>query len=100
MRKIAAKTLRVYITVIRFIHVDQFLSIKIFTDLTLRRALNKTTSLNSQSYNIAYKQLIFRETLKKIVTEDSIIPTIMRDFVFCLVFADYFRIDKLIYTKR
>ena len=100
MKKIAAKTLRVYIAAIHFIHVDQFLSVKIFINLTLRRTLDKTTSLNSQPHNIAHKQLIFWETLKKIITKDSIISTIMKDSVFCLIFAGYFRIDELTYTER
>jgi len=100
MGKIAAKTLRVYMAAIRSIHVDRSLSVEVFTDPTLRRALDGTTSLNPQPHNVAHKQPISRETLKKIVTGGSTIPTIMGDSAFCLAFAGCFRIGELTYTER
>ena len=100
MGRVALKTLRLYLAVIRSIYINRILLVTVFKNILLCCILDRATSLNPSLKEATLKLLILYSILAKIATSSNLILGINTNTAFCLIFAGYLYIGKISYTNK
>jgi hypothetical protein len=100
MGKVALKTLHLYLTAIRFIHINHILPVVVFENALLCYILNGATSLNLNLKEVTPKLLILYSILAKIATSSNLILKVNTNAAFCLAFTGYLYIGEISYTDK
>jgi len=100
MGRVALKTLRLYLAVIRSIHVNHILLVAVFENVLLCRILDGATSLNPNLKEATPKLLILYSILTQIATSSNSILGVNTNAAFCLAFIGCLCIGEISYTNK
>ena len=100
MGRVALKTLRLYLTAIRFIYINHILLVIVFKNALLYYILNGVTSLNFNLKEATLKLLISCNILAKIVISSNSILGVNTDAAFYLIFTGCLCIGEISYTNK
>ena len=98
--RVALKTLRLYLAVIRSIYINRILLVIVFKNILLYYILDRATSLNPSLKEATPKLLILYSILAKITTSSNSILGINTNTAFYLTFIGCLYIGKISYTNK
>ena len=98
--RVALKTLRLYLIIIRFIYINRILLVIVFKNVSLYYILDGATSLNPNLKEATPKLPILCSIFAKIVTSSNSILGVNTNTTFCLAFAGYLCMGEISYTDK
>ena len=100
MGRVALKTLRLYLAMIRFIYINRILLVAVFENALFYYILDGATSFNFNLKEATPKLLISCSIFVKIATSSNLILGVNTDAAFYLTFAGYLCIGEISYTNK
>ena len=100
MGRVALKTLRLYLAVIRSIYINRILLVTVFKNILLCRILDRAISFNPNLKEATLKLLILYSILIKIVISSNLILGVNTNAIFYLTFARCLYMGKISYINK